>query len=238
MEIEKLEQLGLNRNEAKIYLVLLELKKSQAGELSKRAQINRTTTYDVLERLIEKGLVTHVIESNRKIFKPTSPKRILINIKEKEKIAEEVIPSLYKIFSHSKKKEESNVYTGKKGIKSILDDILNYKEYVAFGSSGEFLKIMQHDFIIFQKKKKDLKIKSRIIQSDSAKKNKELKKFAYASFKYIPDEFSAPNTSIIYGDKLAIIVWAETPFATVISSKQVANSFRKYFELMWKQAKK
>ena len=137
-----------------------------------------------------------------------------------------------------KKEEESEVYKGKKGIKTILDDILNYKSYVAFGSSGEFLKIMKHDFIIFQKKKKDLCIKSRIIQSDSARKNKELKKFAYANFKYISDEFSAPNTSIIYGDNLSIIVWAETPIATVITSKQVADSFKKYFELLWKQAKK
>ncbi|GAI93971.1 unnamed protein product, partial [marine sediment metagenome] len=226
MEIEKLEQLGLDIKEAKIYLALLELKESQVGELSKKAQINRTTTYDILDRLIEKGLVAYVISARKKVFKPTTPKRLLEQIKEKEKIAEEILPDLNEIFMGDRKEEEADIYKGKKGIKTILGDILNYKSYVTLGSSGEFLRVMEHDFVIFQKKKKNLGIKSRIIQSNSARKNKELRKVAYATFKYISDEFSSPNTSIIYGNKLAIIVWAETPIATVITSKQVADSFK------------
>ena len=51
MEIEKLQKIGLNLNEAKIYLALLELGEAQAGKISKESQINRTTTYDGLERL-------------------------------------------------------------------------------------------------------------------------------------------------------------------------------------------
>ncbi len=238
MDIRKLEQIGLDRKEALVYMALLELKETQAGELSKKAEINRTTTYDVLEKLIGRGLVTYVISARKKVFHPVKPKILLEKIKEREKIAEEIMPDLNKIFEGGKREEEADIYHGKKGIKTILDDILGHEEYVAFGSSGEFLHIMKHDFVIFQKKKKTLGIKSRIIQSDSARKDKELKKTAYATFRYISDEFSAPSTSIIYGDKLAIIVWAETPLATVITSKQVADSYRKYFELLWKMAKK
>jgi len=237
MDVDKLQKLGLNRNESKIYFALLELKESQAGELSKRTQINRTTTYDSLDRLIEKGLVTYVVSANKKVFHPVSPKRILESIKEKEKIANEVLPSLINIFEKSKKEEEAEIYKGKKGIKTILNEILKYKEYVAFGSSGKFFEIMEHDFEIFQKMKKKLGIKSRVIQSEFARKDKKLKRIAFAKFKYIANEFSTPSTSIIYGDKIAIIVWAEIPIATVITSKQVSKSYKNYFELLWKQAK-
>lgn len=236
MDTEQLQKIGLNLNEAKIYLALLELGQAQAGEVSKKTQINRTTIYDSLERLMQNGLVIFVISANKKIFQPVSPKKLLEQAIEKENTIKEILPELNNLFSQSKEKEETNIYKGKKGIKSILDDILEYKEYIAFGSSGRFLEIMKHDFVIFQKRKKDLKIKSRIILAESAKKS-ETVKLAFAQFKYIPNEFSAPTTTFVFNDKIAIIVWSQTPVATLIKSKEVAGSYKNYFELLWKQAK-
>ena len=238
MEIESLLKLGLNKNEAIIYLTLLEIGESQAGILSKKTQINRTTIYDTLERLIEKGLVKYSISANRKVFKPIDPKTILEQLKEKTEIANKILPSLIKLHKGSKKKEDSNVYKGKKGIKSIFEDVLSHKEYVAFGSSGKIFETMKHDFVIFQKKKKMLKIKSRVIESESARKNREFKKVSYAEFRYLPDEFAIPITIIIYGNNVAVIAWGEIPMASVITSEEVANSFRKHFNLLWKIAKK
>lgn len=237
MDAKEIQKIGLNLNEAKIYLALLRLGSAQAGEISKESQINRTTIYDSLERLIEKGLVSFVISANKKIFKPVSPKKLLDQVLEKEIAIKEILPELEQIFHESKEKEETDIYKGKKGIKSILDDILHYKKYVAFGSSGKFLEIMQHDFILFQKRKKELKIDSRIILSESSRKTEQVK-VAYANFKYIPDEFSAPITTFVYGNKTAIIVWSENPTATLILSKEVSESYKNYFELLWKVSKK
>jgi sugar-specific transcriptional regulator TrmB len=235
MEIEKLQKIGLNLNEAKIYLALLELGEAQAGKISKESQINRTTTYDGLERLIEKGLVTFVIEANKKVFRPVAPERLLDQVKEREKTIQEILPELNSIFKESKEKEESDIFRGRKGIKSILQEILNYKEYVAFGSSGKFLEIMKHDFEIFQKQKKKLKINARVILSESSR-NTEQVKIAYTKFRYVKDEFASPTTTFVYDGKTAIIVWSETPTATLITSKEAADSYRKYFELLWKEA--
>lgn len=237
MDIEKLQKIGLNLNEAKIYLALLELGQAQAGEISKKTQINRTTVYDSLERLIQDGLVAFVISANKKVFKPVAPKRLLDQALEKESTIKEILPELEGLFSRSKEKEETNIYKGRKGIKSILDDILASKEYVAFGSSGRFLEIMKHDFMIFQKRKKALRINSRIILSESSRKT-ETVALAYADFRYVPDEFSAPTTTFVYGDKIAIIVWSGTPVATLIESKEVSKSYKSYFELLWKNARK
>lgn len=237
MEISKLQQLGMNLNEAKIYLALLELGQAQAGALSKETQINRTTIYDSIERLIEKGLVSYTIQANKKVFQPIAPKTLLEQVTEKESIIKEILPELESLFKESKEKEETNIYKGRKGIRSILNDILNYKEYVAFGSSGRFLEIMKHDFILFQKQKNDKKIKARVILSESSRKTEQVK-LAYSNFKYIPDEFTAPTTTFVYGNKTAIIVWSENPVATLIESKEVAESYLHYFELLWRIAKK
>ncbi len=237
MNIAKLEKIGLNLNEAKIYISLLELGQAQAGEISKKTQINRTTVYDSLERLIQKGLVVFVISANKKVFKPVAPKNILNQIKEQESIIREILPELDGLFSQSKEKEETNIYKGRKGIKNIFEDILKCKEYVAFGSSGNFFEVMQHDFRMFQKRKKELKINSKIILSESSRKT-ETVKLAYANCRFIPNEFSAPTTTFVFEDKVAIIIWGEAPIATLIKSKDVAKSYSNYFKLLWKIARK
>src|SRR3989338_11216509 len=237
MDADQLQKLGLSRNEAKIYLALLEIGAAQAGLLSKRTQINRTTTYDAIERLIEKGLVSYALQAGRKVFKPSSPEKLMENLQEQQKFGEEIIPELQKIYSSAKEKEESAIYEGRKGIRSILQDILKHKEYVSLGSSGEFLDIMKHDFTLFQRQKKALGVKSRVILPDKLR-HKEIVTSATASFKFIPDQFAAPTTTWIYGEKIAIVIWSDTPTATVIKSRKVAQSYRSYFELLWKQAKK
>jgi len=42
----------------------------------------------------------------------------------------------------------------------------------------------------------------------------------------------------IYRDKVAIILWAEQPITILIESKEISNSYRKYFEHFWKFASK
>ena len=237
METEKLQKLGLNLNEAKVYLTLLRIGNGQAGKISKEAGINRTTTYDSINRLIERGLVSYTIQANKKVFQPVPPSELLNQAKEKEKLVEEMLPELSQIFHESKEKEESDIFNGIKGIRTILNDILNYKEYVAFGSSGKFLEIMKHDFLLFQKQKKEKKIKARVILSESSRRTEQVKE-SYSSFKFIQDEFSSPTTTFVYGEKTAIIVWGENPIATLIKSKEVAESYRRYFELLWKVARK
>lgn len=235
MDEQKLIEIGLNKNEAKIYLVLLKLGSSQAGKISKESQINRTTVYDSLDRLIEKGVVKYSLSANKKVFSAIDPRKILKQLKDKQKSFESILPELTKLFSISKQ-EESEIYRGRKGIISILQDILNYKEYVAFGSSGKFIEIMKHDFELFQRQKKKLKINSRIILANSAR-NTEQVKIAYSNFKFITDEYISPTTTFVYGENVVIIIWGENPIATLIKSEDVAKSYRNYFNLLWKQAK-
>ncbi len=235
METDRLLEVGFTKNEAKIYLVLLRGGPLQAGETSKRTQINRRTTYDTIERLIEKGFVSYSIVSNRRLFKATNPEILLTKIKEMEKQAREIVPNLKQLFIQSREEQETDIYEGRKGIRSILDDILKQKEYVVFGSNEKFPAIMQHDFSLFQKRKKELKIKSRTIMSISMKGEKILKE-GFTDYRFIPEEYSLPTSTFIYGNKTAIVVWSELPVGMVIENKEVSDSFGKYFDVLWKTA--
>ncbi|MBU1270375.1 MAG: helix-turn-helix domain-containing protein [Nanoarchaeota archaeon] len=84
-EIDILEDLGLSEAEAKVYLALLETGSTLAGPIIKKTGLHRGTTYQILQRLIEKGLVSYVIKAGKRYFEATDPNRFLAILKEKER---------------------------------------------------------------------------------------------------------------------------------------------------------
>lgn len=118
--------------------------------------------------------------------------------------------------------EEEDVFagTGKKAIIFIYRDVLNYKEYLTFGA-----KMYQSP-----------KIKSRILVSEKIR-NTAVQKAIYGNYRFLPREFEDPANTLIYGNKLIIIIWIEEPTAFVLESKEAVNVYKKYFEVLWKIAK-
>ena len=232
---EQLSEFGLSPSEIEIYLTLLQYGSLQAGEISKKTRENRTTTYQVLERLIMKGLVSFVQKRKIKVFQATSPQRLLTLQEEKVRLAKELLPNLEKITIPSS--EEVTVFKGRQGVRMILSEVLQCKEYVSFGSAGQFWKFMDHDYLLFQKEKKKRNIKSRVVIGKSARNNPYIKR-AHARFRYIDDKYMTPTTTWIYKDCIAIVIWSLTPIVTHIRSKDLANAYKSYFNFLWNQAKR
>jgi len=59
----------------------------------------------------------------------------------------------------------------------------------------------------------------------------------YTSTKYDPKQVGSPAVTTVYANKFSIILWPEIPEAIIIDNKETADSFRSYFEFMWKNAK-
>ena len=83
--LETLQKLGLSKNESKVYLVLLELGLSSTKPIIERTNLHRQIVYDTLSSLIEKGLVSYVIQANRKYFKASNPKQFLGYFNQKQR---------------------------------------------------------------------------------------------------------------------------------------------------------
>jgi len=230
---ETLRKFGLSQSEIKVYLALLELGSTLAGRITKQANINRTNCYDSLERLTEKGLVSYVIKSNRKYFKAETPEEL--QLKEKEKEINKIIPELIRKSEENREKPEATIYQGKKGIKSIFEDILKHKEYLVFGSSGKFKEVLEDFFYQFQKRVNENHIKSQLIVSEKAR-NTDIT--SHAETRYIPQGYITLSSTLIYGNKVAIISWTSNPTGFLLEDKQIADSYRTYFKFMWQIAKK
>lgn len=240
---ETLKEVGLGNEEIEVYLTMLKCGSSLASKISEETKINRSHTYQLLERLIVKGFVSYVIKENRKYFSAVNPGKIIEIIKEREQKMKNILPNLLGLVSFQKDKPIVEILEGKEGIKTILNDILKAKkEWLAFGSSGKGTEILSFYAEHWEKERTKLKIDLRGILDSSEsglKRGKELTKRKYTEIRYANEEYSNPSSTWIYGDRLVLVIWSkEHSFAIRIISGEISDNFRKHFEVLWKSAKR
>ena len=83
MALDALRKLGLSDGEIKVYSTLSDLGRCTISSLHEKVGFQRRSLYDILTRLIEKGLITYVIENKKKFFQISHPTKILGYIEEK-----------------------------------------------------------------------------------------------------------------------------------------------------------
>lgn len=250
MNTKILEEVGLTGNEIKVYLALLELGSVTAGDILKKIELHRAAVYDTLDRLIDKGLVSYVIKANRKYFEAANAKNFLDVLEKKEnKLSEEkkelkyLIPELEKKRVLGKSPQEVTLYKGNKSLKSIFQDWLECKEDIfvlgAYAESAESLKYhMQFSLPGFHNQRvKQKQMMKFIFPQQSITRAKQLKEYDCTSVKILPAPFASMTSIQIYGDKVATIMWSSEPIGIVVRSKEIAKSYKDYFDLLWKMAK-
>jgi len=251
MEIEKsLENIGLTKNEIKIYLSLLNLGLTATGKIIKETGIHTSKVYDGLERLTKKGLVSYVIISNTKHFRAAGPKRILDFIEDKkrkfnlqEKEIKKIIPHL-EILNHPEGKEtQAEIFKGWSGMETVYKMMretlkkgeTNYVLGASKGENSEQVKNFFNKHLVGLAKKG---IKQKIIYNKEAKGNieEQYKHPKLFEIKYMKD---TTNSEInIWKDKVMIIILTKNPTIILITDKIIAESYINFFNMLWKIAKK
>ena len=223
--------------EAKIYETLLDLGPSLAGAITRKSGVHRRSVYDVLERLIQKGLVGYIIKNNRRHFESSNPQRLFDLFKEKEAALQTVISQLQARYQQAKEKEETLFYKGKNGLRTVFEDQLEKaKEILVIGASSLAKEILQFYFNHYDARRIQKKIKFKLLYAGSARKERNIK---HAEIKYLPRDYKNPATMNIYGDNVAIIHWSrENPFVILIRDKAIAEGYRNHFALLWNIARK
>ena len=236
-----LRQIGLTDYEAEIYLVLLSNGQISAYSVAEKAGLYRQVTYDSLKRLEEKGFVSSVIDGKTKVFKAIDPEMILEFLNEKTENFKQILPNLINVNKSSNHPLVVETFKGKNVVRIALRDIINSLK----NNGGEVLCTAIDEDVPFSKYKsineqyeRDLltyKIKERILIK---KGSKGLFQRGSSKYKKIPERYFNPNPMQIYGDNIQILLWGNPDHLIIIRNKEIADSYRKQFELLWKIAKK
>jgi len=245
--LESLEKTGLSKGEAKVYLALFELKEGTKYSIAKIAKVSASKVYEILDKLIDKGLVSSVIKNNVMRFYPANPQKLQeyiqtkkTELEQQEEIVEKLIPQL---INKAAQKEESSkvaVYEGIEGIKSIAAelkrDFTAEKEWMAMGIRSSKKEIFNRLWIDFHKLRAKCKSKCRFIFTDKGTDYYyKLKSIPLTKIKVIQQ--ITPSGVAIYGEKVMIFYYGERPSAVLIINKDIAESFKEFFNGMWKLAK-
>lgn len=231
MDMQPLIEAGLSHGESTIYVTLLKLGQSSVSAIAKHTGLHRTNIYDTLEKLMEKGLVSTIIRHNKKEFIASEPKRIIEYLDEQKQSVRRILPDLENMRSITRSEATVEIYRGKEGMKTVLKDIVETGEdYCVFEENGYIEKVLPHYFMQFNARLDAAGICVRVLTKGPIATRKKMK------MRELPQFIAFPAASAIYGDRVAIFVWDEPYHAILIRSRQVADSYRQFFDLLWKHA--
>ena len=240
MSEEVLEKLGLSKNEAKVYLALLGLGASSVGKIADEARIHRTNVYDAIERLLEKGLVSYINKDDKtKVFDAASPDKLMCLIDEKKSLLESAMPTLKIRKEMTEKKSQACIYEGVAAFTRILENFLSYNEPIlVYGIPKQAPELMRHFIAGFHKRRIPKKIKmTHIYNLNAEDRIKYLNSLPYTQAKYLPQELDSQVSTNICGDEVVFVVWTEPVMVIQLKNKIIAETYKRYFNVLWKAAK-
>ncbi len=238
--------LGFTEGESKVYLTLLETGESKVGPLIKSSTISRSKVYDILERLIKKGIVSKIEKKGIFFYQALPPYTLLSVIKKKKKelkreeeLLHNILPTLLKF----KPKQKINivVYEGFAGFKTMinrtLEELRQSDIYEAMGIS-KTTEAMRH----YARKIYDMqtrkKFKARSIFDEKGVYKINERKTPLHEIRVLPPGWETPALFTIYQNTVGIHLGEdETIISVIISNAHIARSFRTTFQAMWNIAK-
>lgn len=241
---EALSKIGLDEKEIAVYISSLKLGSSPASRISKDTKIQRELTYVVLNRLEQKGFASHTIKNYKKYYSVVSPENLIKKIEEKKFMLKKILPELKKIEEKTYSEiPSSKTFEGIEGIKTIFTNLLNFYEgakiekiLFGYGSAGYFEELLKWSFPHFIERRKKLGIKFKGIYNKS-EKGIQKKKLPLSEIRFIDKEAESPTFYLIYPNHVAIIIFNKDPLGLVIESKEIFESYKTYFNILWNIAK-
>jgi sugar-specific transcriptional regulator TrmB len=241
MKIEEiLAKIGLDLKETKVYLAVLELGETTVLPIAKKSGIQRTYCYDILNSLLQKGLVSYIEKRGRRHYVATDPTTIEEQINENKKQFKSILPELLSLYQKSPLKPRVRYYEGHQGIAIIHKEIIkNAKELLILSSVKEWIS----EFPEYIGEVKNL-IKHKIQIKELSHRTKEIKDYIQyyqepnQKLRYLPKRIKLANDIFVWGNKVTFISYAKELIAVVIESEQIAQTHRQIFNVLWGISKK
>jgi len=229
-----LENIGLSKKEAKVYLSLLALKSAPVTKISDHSGVDRTQTYDILRNLVERGFASYVLKNNTRHFSPANPEQILQDLKEKEREFLSILPDLKQFLAQEHEITSVELFKGIEGIKAVYKNLLkSKKDYLLLGTPQIFENVLPIFSKQFFKQIEEAHTKEKIIFNNKEK----FTKLKRGEYRYLNQKIFSPTDALIYENHVVLFVWKEPYYAIHIKSKEIERTYQKYFGFLWEHAK-
>ncbi|MEI7512544.1 MAG: helix-turn-helix domain-containing protein [Candidatus Uhrbacteria bacterium] len=239
----ELISLGLAEKEAKVYLALIPLGTVGSSKLIEASELHGQFVYQALESLEARGLVGHVVERGRKKFFSRSPSA-LVQVAEKQVLAAQAVAKSLERAALIPANQTFEVVRGTESFVahefSLLRDAPEACELLVIGGAGDqFLKEMGEKLGSYEVERRKKKIRVRYVGSQDQVEALRKDKSNRGSFSYrvLPSAFTGLVNTNIWPEVVNLNAFAEPVTSFVLHSPTVAESYRGFFEALWKMGK-
>ncbi|MFA7208683.1 MAG: helix-turn-helix domain-containing protein [Parcubacteria group bacterium] len=234
-----MQKLGLNEKEAKAYLAALELGETTLQRIVAKSGISRTTIYDVLESLKQRGLVSTVKKSKKLYYYAEEPDSLQNELDEKQDLLKKAMPQLLAMANLIDCKPKIKYYEGLEGLKEVYMDSLHYpeKEILSWVAEEAFYEF-DKDFLLnfYHPRRIKQKIWSREIASDHplTREYQQEEISGLRKTKILPAKEFPMDVSInLYGKNKIGIMSFEEEIGLTMESEKIHITLKSLFEFMW-----
>jgi len=255
MDFNAFEQLGLTRNEIRVYLCLLERGTSLVQTVAKQLQLPRTTVYSILDSLHGHNLVSKQKKRGVGVFRVENPDAILGILRRKErglqdqrKALEHLVGELQNLYKDGIPRAPRMEYVeGKAKVERFLESYLNTWSQSMLALKTSTWGFQDHNFIeIFRPLIRKLwkvihgenKIPGRILSNVSPTEKALGGKIPHREVRVLGSEFDFKSSLWVMGDYVILIQTRNDPiYASQFHDPLLAANLRLLFSMLYQQAK-
>lgn len=242
-----LQSIGLRSREAKLYLAALRTGNAPVSLIAKRAGVSRSTGYNILQRLVKRGMVHRHDRAHVQYYAAISPhemKDLLERRKEdfsrKISVLKAYLPQFDALFNPQFVLPKMSFFEGIEGIKHVYLDILkkgDKETFSALSLDNIVPELKDWIFNVFTAKKVKKNIRSKVLVSSKySKAYRRLDKKHLRESLILPHEKYPFQVEIdLYDEnKIAFISFDPSELlGVIIESPRIANTLKSLFNLVW-----
>lgn len=222
-----------------------------ATKIAQQINVSRTSIYDLLERLMQKGLVAQTMQGGVKMFVATSPEKISLLLEEKEKDLARAKKDLDVLATQKMDKQKTMIprlqlFEGRKELQQMMKDLLLYRDITLHGCWPilRVAEVLGEEFLEkFNYERIDRNIKIKVVWP--AKQIPTAKKYPYLT----PDQTTKREVRIapagtdfslgytFYKNIVRFISSKRESFGFLIESYELTEMMRSQFEIVWQASK-
>lgn len=240
---ELLQQLNFLPNEQKVYLASLKVGKGSVVSIAKEAKVERTSTFRILQKFENRGLIERVPSGKRMLWQARHPRFLEETLKNEKKALDELIPQLSALYSRKEEPPKISYYEGHEAVVKTSKDIVtegkHRSEILSFSSPGAFapaLSRKEWDKLVKERIKKQITTKIMMPDLGGAPGYKEGEDWKNWRITKLVDAAKYPFkvTVNVAADKVSIMaVRRKIPIAIIIDDREITETFRMIFDMCW-----
>lgn len=243
-----LSPFGLDENQSKTYLALLETGPASILDISKKSGVNRSMLYEIMDSLIAVGLAYESVRGKKVRFVAREPEVLQSLIAQKLEKFKKLLPDLKILAVARSTKPAIALHEGLAGIKQAYLGAVHSKEkklYAFVGvesllSKTRILETFWDEEFKNERKKRNVFGQLLVPDNGAGKKFQAKDNQNFRESRLVnADLYNFPAEILMYDDTVAFISYTQhEECAAEIKSPAIAETLKMVWQFMWIEAEK